>query len=145
MTQEMAISALKLAAFGSVCFGLALVLALITPLQGFFDLFFDLVHYPLDGQQALTSDSGRVLAAITGGLLVGLGAMVWCIAQDIYPQDPATGGRIILIGVWTWYLPDSFGSVIVGAWFNVVLNTGFLALFVLPILLHRQSQRALTS
>ena len=142
MTQETTIRLLKLAAFGSVCFGLALVLALITPLRGVFDIFFDLVHFPLDGQQTLTSDSGRVLAAITGGLMVGLGAIVWRIVQDIYPQDPATGGRIILIGVWTWYLPDSFGSVMVGAWFNVVPNTVFLALFVLPILLHSHSQRA---
>lgn len=142
MTLHTSIRLLKLAALGSALFGLAMVLALISPLKLVFDSFLDLVHWPLDSQQALAGDSARVLAAITGGLMVGLGALVWCITTDVYAKDPQTGGRIILIGVCAWYLPDSFGSYMVGAGFNVVLNTGFLAMFVLPILLHRQASKA---
>ncbi|MEP4038960.1 MULTISPECIES: excinuclease ABC subunit A [unclassified Pseudophaeobacter] len=139
MTLDTSIRLLKLAALGSALFGLAMVLALISPLKLVFDTFLDLVHWPLDGQQALAGDSARVLAAITGGLMVGLGALIWRITEDVFAKDPKTGGRIILIGVIAWYLPDSFGSYMVGAGFNVVLNTGFLAMFVLPVLLHRQT------
>lgn len=147
MTLQTSIRLLKLAGLGSALFGLAMVLALISPLKLVFDLFLDLVHWPLDGQQALAGDSARVLAAITGGLMVGLGALVWRLAEDVYAKDPELGGRIILIGVFAWYLPDNFGSYMVGAGFNVLLNTGFLAMFVLPILIYRRagSEARLTS
>jgi len=141
MTHDTATKALKTAALATALFGLAMVLALITPLRAVFEIFLDLVHYPLDGQQSLSSDSAHVLTAISGGLLVGLGALIWGITQELYAKRPDVGGRIILLGVFAWYLPDSFGSYMVGAWFNVVLNTGFLAIFVLPILLHRQSSK----
>ncbi|OIQ45161.1 MAG: excinuclease ABC subunit A [Roseobacter sp. MedPE-SW] len=141
MTHDTATKALKGAALATVLFGLAMVLALITPLRAVFEIFLDLVHYPLDGQQGLTSDSAHVLTAISGGLLVGLGALIWGITQEVYAKRPDIGARIILVGVFAWYLPDSFGSYMVGAWFNMVLNTGFLAIFVLPILLHRQSSK----
>lgn len=141
MTLDTSIRLLKLAALGSALFGLAMVLALISPLKLVFDTFLDLVHWPLDAQQALAGDSARVLAAITGGLMVGLGALIWRITEDVYAKDPQLGGRIILSGVSAWYLPDSFGSYMVGAGFNVVLNTGFLAMFVLPVLLHRQTMK----
>jgi hypothetical protein len=142
MTLDTSIRLLKLTSLGSALFGLAMVLALISPLKLVFDVFLDLVHWPLDGEQSLTGDSARVLAAITGGLMVGLGALVWQITEAIYAKDPQTGGRIILIGVCAWYLPDSFGSYMVGAGFNVVLNTEFLAMFVLPVLLYRSQDKA---
>lgn len=145
MTLETSTRLLKLTGIGTILFGLAMVLALVSPLKPVFDIFLDLVHLPLDGQQALEGDSARVLAAITGGLMVGLGALTWCIAEHVYAKDAETGGRIILIGVMAWYVPDSFGSYMVGAWFNVVLNTGFLAMFVLPVLLHRSARRSLTA
>ncbi len=145
MTLETSTRLLKLTGIGTILFGLAMVLALVSPLKPVFDIFLDLVHLPLDGQQALEGDSARVLAAITGGLMVGLGALTWCIAVHVYAKDAETGGRIILIGVMAWYVPDSFGSYMVGAWFNVVLNTGFLAMFVLPVLLHRSARRSLTA
>jgi len=142
MTHETATKALKFAALASALFGLAMILALISPLRAVFDIFLDLVHLPLDGQQSLDSDSAHVLAAISGGLLVGLGALIWGITTEVYAKSAETGGRIILTGVLAWYLPDSFGSYMVGAGFNVVLNTGFLAMFVLPVLLHRHSMKA---
>ena len=142
MTLDTSTRLLKLAALSSILFGLAMVAALVSPLKLVFDVFLDLAHYPLDGDQSLTGDSARVLAAITGGLMCGLGALVWRLATDVYATDPARGGNIILIGVAAWYLPDSFGSYMVGAWFNVVLNTGFLAMFALPVILHRGANQA---
>lgn len=141
MTHDTAIKALKLAAIGTVIFGLAMVLALVSPMRLGLALFLDLVHWPLDGQQDLNSDSARVLAAISGGLLVGTGTLIWGITTEVYSKTPKIGGRMILTGVLAWYLPDSFGSYMVGAWFNVVLNTGFLALFAIPILLHRPAKQ----
>jgi hypothetical protein len=141
MTHDTATKALKLAAIGTVIFGLAMVLALVSPLHLGLEVFLDLVHWPLDGQQDLNSASAHVLAAISGGLLVGTGTLIWGITTEVYRKTPKLGGRIILTGVLAWYLPDSFGSYMVGAWFNVVLNTGFLALFAVPILLYRPAKQ----
>ena len=145
MTLETSTRLLNIAAMASTLFGLAMILALFTPLKTVFDFFLDLVHLPLDGSQELAGGSARVLAAITGGLMCGLGALLWRITKDVYSQDPQRGGSIILFGVIAWYLPDSFGSVMAGAWFNVVLNTGFLAMFVLPVLLHRRAASSVSA
>jgi hypothetical protein len=145
MTHDTASKALKLAALGTVLFGLGMVLALVSPLRVALELFLDLVHFPLDGQQALDSDSTHVLAAISGGLLVGTGSLIWGITTEVYSKAPKIGGRIILTGILAWYLPDSFGSYMVGAWFNVVLNTVFLAMFAVPILLYRPVKQPVTA
>ena len=44
MTHDTASKALKLAALGTVLFGLAMVLALVSPLRVALELFLDLVH-----------------------------------------------------------------------------------------------------
>ena len=100
----------------------------------------DLTHLPLDGAQSFGGDSEKVLGAIGGGLLVGLGVLVWQITIHVYAKDPSTGASIINWGVWSWYLVDSTGSILAGAWFNAVLNTGFLLMFVLPIMLAKPRQ-----
>lgn len=142
MTLQTTVRLLKLGSLTSALFSLAFLLGLVTPLQGFLNLFLDIVHWPLDSQQRLDGDSAGVLAAISSGLMMGMGVLIWRIVDLVYVEDPERGARIILPGVFTWYLPDSIGSYAVGAEVNVLLNTGFLAMFVLPILLHQRHRKA---
>lgn len=139
MTHASAITTLKTASGICIAFGLAMVLAVMSPLSAVLNVFLDLAHLPLDGAQALTSGTDRLLLAISGGLLVGLGAFTWQIAEHVYRPNPALGGRILIIGLLAWFIPDSTGSVASGAWFNVVLNSGFLALYMVPVLLARHA------
>ncbi len=140
MTQDRAIYLLKLTSLGTVLFGLIPLFAMIGELHGIVGWFLDLTHLPLDGAQSFGGDSEKVLAAIGGGLMVSLGVVTWQVTIRIYTNDPETGASIISWGVWSWYVVDSAGSFVAGAWFNVVMNTGFLLMFVLPITLAKPRQ-----
>ncbi|WP_299420142.1 excinuclease ABC subunit A [uncultured Shimia sp.] len=140
MTQDRAIYLLKLTSLGTVLFGLIPLFAMIGGLHGVVGWFMDLTHLPLDGAQSFGGDSEKVLAAIGGGLMVSLGVVTWQVTIHVYANDPETGASIISWGVWSWYVVDSAGSLVAGAWFNVVMNTGFLLMFVLPITLAKPRQ-----
>ena len=134
-----AVRLVKLSCLLCAILGMSMVASLFTPLAGLMNLFVDLAHFPVDGAQSVLSETDRLLTAITGGLLVGLGAFGWQIAEHVYKNNPTLGGRALTIGVLAWYVPDSVGSVIAGAGFNVVLNTGFLAMFLVPVFLARKN------
>ncbi|GAA6178989.1 MULTISPECIES: excinuclease ABC subunit A [unclassified Shimia] len=140
MTHNRAVTFLKIACGVTMAMGIGTVFALATQTFGLLSWFMDLLHLPLDGQQSFGADSERVLGAIGGGLMFGLGLMVWQIVDLIYVEDPVKGAKIILWGLWGWYIADSLGSVLAGAWFNAILNASFLALFLLPILLAKPRQ-----
>lgn len=140
MTHDRATRLLSLAAIASALFGLAMFATIALDLRAPLEFFLDLAILPLDGADRLDSAAVRLMTAISGGLLVGLGVMIWQVVCDVYARDAETGGRIILRGVLAWFVIDSAGSVLAGAAFNVVMNSGFLALFLLPLLLARQAR-----
>ncbi|WP_424979576.1 excinuclease ABC subunit A [Leisingera sp. S232] len=111
-----------------------MVLALATPLGAALNLFIDLAFLPVDGAQALTPGSAALMTAISGGLMCGFCVLIYLITQHIYAKDPALGRRLLIPALMAWYLPDSLGSFAAGAWFNVAMNTGLLALFLIPLL-----------
>ncbi len=115
-------------------FGLLFFLSLISPIAALMDLFVDLAFLPYDGIQSATSESAQLLTAIAGGMLTGWGLMFWLVTTRIYAKDPELGKSIMLPSIVVWFLLDSIGSVIVGAWFNVVMNAGFLLSIAGPLM-----------
>ncbi len=140
MTHDRATRLLSLAAVVSALFGLAMFATIALDLRAPFEMFLDLAILPLDEADRLDSAAARLMTAISGGLLTGLSVMTWQVVRDVYARDAETGGRIILRGVLAWFVIDSAGSVLAGAAFNVVMNSGFLALFLVPLLLARQAR-----
>ncbi|MCE8546132.1 excinuclease ABC subunit A [Ruegeria pomeroyi] len=134
MTHDRATRLLSFAAVVSALFGLAMFATIALDQRAPFEMFLDLAILPLDGADRLDSAAVRLMTAISSGLLTGLGVMIWQVVRDVYARDPETGGRIILRGVLAWFVIDSAGSVLAGAAFNVVMNSGFLALFLVPLL-----------
>lgn len=102
----------------------------------------DLVFLPLDGAPAGIAPGAGVLAAIAGGLMVGWGWSVYLVGRHIYPRDPALARALLLPGILAWFVVDGVGSVLAGAWFNAVLNVGFLALLSAPLLHGRKAAAA---
>jgi len=123
---------LKAAAAIVVAFGSVIALAAhplgATPAG----LLADLVFWPLDGRQQITSPEARLLCAISGGLMVGWGVMLWLVASRLYPRDPALARLLFVASVLAWLVVDSLGSVVAGAPLNALLNVGFVALLLLP-------------
>ena len=124
---------LKMTSVAVAVLGLFTAIAAVPALEAPLRWLVDLAFLPFDGRQSLAAPETRLLAAIGGGLTVGLGVLLYMIADKVYPRDPTTGRQIILAGIWSWFVVDSTGSVLAGAPFNAVLNAGFLLAYVWPL------------
>ncbi|MDQ0423594.1 hypothetical protein J2045_004649 [Peteryoungia aggregata LMG 23059] len=92
----------------------------------------DIVFWPFDGAQPLEAPAARVLAAISGGVMAGWGAMMWLILDRLMPADPALARLLIIEAILIWFVVDSTGSFAAGAMVNVLLNTMLMLAFVVP-------------
>lgn len=136
MSFESRVRWLKVGAAVTVAFGLLVAIAALPALSGPAALLLDLIYFPLDGAEATGAPADRLLSAIAGGVMVGWGTMIWIVAGELYPENPALGRRLILSSVITWFVVDSTMSVAAGAALNVVGNLGFLLVFVVPVWKH---------
>jgi len=119
--------------------GVLMVTAPVTGLRFLTERFLDLAHQPYEGAQPITGKSAHLLNAILGGILVGFGTMIWVVSDKVLRQDYSTGRRLIMVPLMCWYIADSLGSILAGAWFNAVINAGIFASFAL-ILFWRQAK-----
>ncbi|MEL6467466.1 MAG: hypothetical protein AAFQ58_21085 [Pseudomonadota bacterium] len=133
MTQDfhkfwLKITAIVIASFSPVMF-LGSMITTAAPLQ--FTL--DLLGLPLDGLPVHGDGSSRLLAAILGGVLLGWGAMIWCLQTWVYDAAPEGVRRTVLTGLMLWFVLDSAGSIASGQITNVMFNVAILAAAVGPL------------
>ncbi|MDJ0712354.1 MAG: hypothetical protein QNJ14_18350 [Woeseiaceae bacterium] len=132
MTIDSRIRWLRIGAAITVGFGLLIAVAAIPALQGPTSFSLDLIYFPVDSAQSVDTVSARLFSAITGGLMTGFGVMLWVVATELCPREPALGRRVILLGIGSWFVVDSAMSLAAGAPLNVLFNTGFLLIFCVP-------------
>ena len=131
MTSEQ--KGLRFAAGVTMVTGLALALAAVPALNLPSRLLADLLIWPVDGVETLAASETRLGFAISGGVLVGWGLMIWQLAGDPLARAPEAVRAIIRTSMLAWFFVDSAGSVAAGAVLNVLANLVFLALFLLPM------------
>jgi hypothetical protein len=105
--------------------GLLMVTAPVTGLGSLTEMFLDLAHHPYE--------SAHLFNAILGGILVGFGTMIWVVAEHVLRKDFALGRKLIIIPLIRWFVTDSLGSLLTGAWFNAVLNAGIFGSFMFAL------------
>ena len=88
-----------------------------------------LLIWPLDGGQDATVPVTRLLAAISGGVMVGWGLLIWLMCGTLFERAPHEVRRIVLISVVAWAIFDSTGSVLSGVPLNVGGNLLFVIMF----------------
>ena len=145
MTHDKSIKSLKITIIASAGFALFMFASLFTPLREVMSFFFDLVHMPLDGAQSLNRDTEEVLTAISAGIFFGFCVLLWQVTTEVYAKDPLLGRRMILTSLLSWYVIDTTGSLIVGAWMNAILNTVFLVALTAPVLKPTAASNAQTA
>ena len=133
MNNELRVRWLRIGAALLIGFGLLVAAAAVPALNAPAAWLLDLIYFPLDGAEATGAPADRLLSAIAGGVMAGWGVMIWLVAGEVYPADPALGRRLVLHGVLTWFVIDSSMSIAAGAPLNVVGKLGFLLVFVIPV------------
>lgn len=96
-------------------------------------LTLDLLSWPIDGATTYASPDTRFLSALTGGFLFGWGVMVWCLSVWVYDVAPEGVRRSVLVGVSSWFVLDSAGSIASGNVSNAGFNVLVLLLAVGPL------------
>lgn len=122
------ITAIVIGSFGPVFF-LGTMAATMEPAR--FTL--DLLSWPLDGLTTYASPDTRFLSALTGGFLLGWGVTVWCLSAWVYDKAPEAVRRTVLIGLLSWFVLDSTGSIASGNASNAFFNVIVLLLAVGPL------------
>jgi hypothetical protein len=125
---------LKNAAILVILFGPVVSLAAHPATAGLNGMFVDLAFWPFNGLPTIDDPATRLLSAISGGLTMGWGVMIYLLATKLYPREPQLAGSIILTSVVIWFVTDSIGSAFAGAPANVLINLVFLVIFLVPIL-----------
>jgi biotin transporter BioY len=93
----------------------------------------DLLSWPLDGAQNFASPDTRFLSALTGGFLLGWGVTIWLLSTWVYDLAPEAVRRAVLIGMLSWFVLDSAGSIASGTASNAAINILVLLLAVGPL------------
>ena len=93
----------------------------------------DLLSWPLDGNMSYGDPATRFLSALTGGFLLGWGVTVWLLSSWVYDKAPEQVRRVVLIGVLSWFVLDSAGSIASGNPSYALFNVLILLLAVGPL------------
>ncbi|MGI9437737.1 MAG: excinuclease ABC subunit A [Geminicoccaceae bacterium] len=124
---------LKIASDILIVFGLLTALASITAIAAPTSFLVDLIFWPVDGGQAVSSETSRLFAALTGGLSTGLGVLFYLLTTRLLAVDPHLTRLLMSAGLGSWFIVDSLGSFAAGAPLNVLFNGLFAALFLIPL------------
>ncbi len=139
MTVQTSMIWLRAACVITVVTGLICAMASHPATAGVWLWLFDLLKWPLDGDPAFFADDTRAVNAVLGGTMVGWGVLMYLLATPQRIQALPELPQLMLIGLIAWFVVDCIGSLFAGLPGNLVLNIGFLVLFVPPLLvLQRQ-------
>ncbi|MGV6800980.1 MAG: hypothetical protein ACWA5L_03575 [bacterium] len=98
------------------------------------NLFVDFIDWPLDGGSSNLSAETKWLAAISGGVLVSYTLLLlWIINPLIISGNKDIRNKTIK-ALLVWFIIDSSGSFVNGFPFNVLLNTLFLLMLIVPMM-----------
>ncbi len=121
------VSGFLVASFGPICF-LGTMPEFAEP--GRWTL--DVLSWPLDGRESLDDTTARFLSALLGGFLLGYGVTIWKLSA-VYDKAPELVRKAVLVGLCSWFILDSSGSIAGGHASNALWNIPILFAFVGPL------------
>lgn len=119
--------------------GLGYILASFPGMTIVPDFLFDLVLWPLDGQQRIDTPMDRLMIATIGATILLVSYIFYSLVAKFHETHTEFVERLIVKGVSGWYVIEAVFSLVAGAPLNLILNAGFAALFLVPILLRDRS------
>jgi hypothetical protein len=114
---------------GVMVFSLSLIL-LPQTIQSIFNPFF---FPPSTRFDADASRYINFLYALLGAVMIGWMVTVLFVLMGAFRRGERAAWNAVTLSIVTWYLIDSSVSILSGFAANAVLNTVFLALFIIPL------------
>jgi hypothetical protein len=97
-------------------------------------LLFDLLKWPVDGEPAAFQAETFAVNAILGSVMVGWATLMYLVVAGPIARGNRELVRFLLVSLGVWFVVDSSGSLLAGLPGNIILNVGFLGLFLPPLL-----------
>ena len=129
MTQQQ--SAMRMSGIILAGIGILFALSAMPVLHPILRIFLQVAYWPVHSVPSDILVPVPLLLAISGGLTVGLGRMLWSLGTYVAPVSPVAAAKVAQYATWSWFCTDSTASVLVGAPFNAVLNLSLLVLILL--------------
>ncbi len=134
MSRELSITWAKVACIATIAAGLVAVAASTPATSEPWRFLFDLLTWPIDGSPAAFLHETSAVNAVLGGTMAGWGTLMYLIVTGPIAHGDTQPIKPLLVSLTVWFLVDSGGSLLAGIPLNIVLNLGFLALFLPPLL-----------
>lgn len=122
---------LRMWCWGVTAFGVILAAAAIPALDAPTRLFYDLVHWPIDGASSF-DENVRFTCGVLGAVTMGWGMTILALI-DAAEKLGASVWRALTSALVIWFVVDSAISVAAGAPGNAVSNAVILALYLAPV------------
>lgn len=122
------VTAVIIGSFGPVFF-LGTMAGTLEPAR----LTLDILSWPIDGATTYASPDTRFLSALTGGFLFGWGVTIWLLSAWVYDAAPEAVRKTVVVGLVSWFVLDSAGSIASGNASNAIFNVLVLLLAIGPL------------
>lgn len=145
MSPEIAARLINIVSILSIGLAMALAGGAHPATDGLAVMFYDLVNWPFGDDVAAFSKEARLLSAILGGVFASLSIIfMLVIAPGVRRSDQAVR-RAGVIGLVSWFVIDSAGSMAAGVPMNVVFNVIYLISLLVPLVAARLNMTARSS
>ena len=135
MSPSLAANWIRIVAVGSILTGIIMAAGAVGDPTGAMSIFLGLVSSGDSGIGGIATPEAKLALAVAGGVFAGLAAMFLFIVAPALKAENAHVRRGAILSLAIWYIVDSGASIASGNAANAVANTGFLLLFVLPLVL----------
>ncbi len=127
---------MKRAAWITIGIGVVFAVSALPVLHPAVHLFLQITHWPFHDVSPDLNVPVPELVAISGGLMTGLGGMLWGLGHYVSPISERASARVTQIAAWCWFCTDSTVSILVGTPMNIVVNASFLVLMLVSCKAH---------
>ncbi|PWQ99597.1 hypothetical protein [Leucothrix arctica] len=114
----------------TVIWGLAPYTAINLPSR----FLLDVLDWPIDNMAVALDQNTKWLSAIGASLLGAVSVFLWGIVAPALKRGDVEIAKTTLQAFIVWYVIDSAGSIAAGVPSNVVFNTAYLILVLIPLL-----------
>jgi hypothetical protein len=121
--------------WATLVFGVVLAAAAAPGLEAPTVMFYDFVHWPLDGASSW-AENVRFTCGVLGAVMIGWALTIFTlvdVAKRVAPDVSRTIWRGMTMAMMVWFVVDSAISVMTDAPVNALSNTVFLATYLIGV------------